>query len=115
MYWSLILSTRQIGKILFIIVAIKYFFVQQYFCYLCNMYNMTLVEIIEYTFVGEKFTIVAVFMRHEDEDHYTWVLNNVKIVDDQGVEPGAIAIDRELGQLKRNVFLNSYNLFVKGT
>ncbi|XP_012828030.1 PREDICTED: uncharacterized protein LOC105949290 [Erythranthe guttata] len=56
--------------------------------------------------VGKNFTVAVAFLRHENEDHYTWVLQKLKRLSPPQTLPSAIVTDRELGLIKalENVF-----------
>ncbi|XP_012831116.1 PREDICTED: uncharacterized protein LOC105952146 [Erythranthe guttata] len=43
------------------------------------------------------------FMRHENEEHYTWALNNLRKLHLPNNVPGVVVTDRELGLIKGNV------------
>ncbi|XP_012832675.1 PREDICTED: protein FAR-RED ELONGATED HYPOCOTYL 3-like [Erythranthe guttata] len=74
--------------------------------YKTNQYKLPLLEIVGVTPVGKFFTVGVVFMRHENEEHYTWVLQRLKRLFPPHTLPSALVTDRELGLLKaiENVF-----------
>ncbi|XP_012827737.1 PREDICTED: uncharacterized protein LOC105949016 [Erythranthe guttata] len=74
--------------------------------YKTNQYKLPLLEIVGVTPVGKNFTVAVAFLRHENEDHYTWVLQKLKRLFPPQTLPSAIVTDRELGLIKalENVF-----------
>ncbi|XP_012839916.1 PREDICTED: uncharacterized protein LOC105960297 [Erythranthe guttata] len=74
--------------------------------YKTNQCKLPLLEIVGVTPVGKKFTVGVVFMRHENEEHYTWVLQRLKRLFPPHTLPSALVTDRELGLLTaiENVF-----------
>ncbi|XP_012850801.1 PREDICTED: uncharacterized protein LOC105970510 [Erythranthe guttata] len=74
--------------------------------YKTNQYKLPLLEIVGVTPVGKNFTVAVAFLRHENEDHYTWVLQKLKRLSPPQTLPSAIVTDRELGPIKalENVF-----------
>ncbi|XP_012833854.1 PREDICTED: protein FAR-RED ELONGATED HYPOCOTYL 3-like [Erythranthe guttata] len=74
--------------------------------YKTNQYKLPLLEIVGVTPVGKIFTVAVAFLRHENEDHYTWVLQKLKRLFPPQTLPSAIVTDRELGLIKalENVF-----------
>ncbi|XP_012853814.1 PREDICTED: protein FAR1-RELATED SEQUENCE 4-like [Erythranthe guttata] len=74
--------------------------------YKTNQYKMPLLKIVGVTSVGRNFTVGVVFMRHENENHYTWVLQRLKRLYSPDTLPSVIVTDRVLGLLKvlENVF-----------
>ncbi|XP_012845629.1 PREDICTED: protein FAR1-RELATED SEQUENCE 5-like [Erythranthe guttata] len=68
--------------------------------YKTNVYKMPLLEIIGVCSEGLNFTVAVAFMRHENEDHYTWALNNLRKLYLPNNVPGVVVTDRELGLIK---------------
>ncbi|XP_012856084.1 PREDICTED: protein FAR-RED ELONGATED HYPOCOTYL 3-like [Erythranthe guttata] len=63
--WAHTLSVELLSKFPYVILLDS--------TYKTNQYKLPLLEIVGVTPVGNFFTVGVVFMRHENEDHYTWV------------------------------------------
>ena len=76
---------------------------------------MPLLEIIGVTPVGKNFNVAVAFMRNESEEHYCWVLNNLRRLFAESVVPSTIVTDRELGLMKAldQIFPDSYHLLCR--
>nr|KAJ0210928.1 hypothetical protein LSAT_V11C400197040 [Lactuca sativa] len=64
--------------------------------YKTNKYNKPLVEIVGVTSTRKTFSVGFAFIHREKEANYTWVLNCVKSILDNCMDPRVIITDREL-------------------
>ena len=76
---------------------------------------MPLLEIIGVSPVGKNFNVAVAFMRNESEEHYRWILYNLKQIFSGGILPSCIVTDRELGLMKAldGIFPESYHLLCR--
>ncbi|XP_074266996.1 protein FAR1-RELATED SEQUENCE 5-like [Silene latifolia] len=80
--------------------------------YKTNLYRLPLVEMVGVTPVGKSFVIVYALVTHESEDGYRWVLQKLKALLNDVVQPNAIVTDCEQGLLNSipTVFPDSSHL-----
>ncbi|XP_074266731.1 protein FAR1-RELATED SEQUENCE 5-like [Silene latifolia] len=67
--------------------------------YKTNLYRLPLVEMVGVTPVGKSFVIAYALVTHESEDGYRWVLQKLKVILNDAVQPNVIFTDCELGLL----------------
>ncbi|XP_074310066.1 protein FAR1-RELATED SEQUENCE 5-like [Silene latifolia] len=67
--------------------------------YKTNLYRLPLVEMVGVTPVGKSFVIAYALVTHESEDRYRWVLQKLKALLNDVVQPNVIVIDCEQGLL----------------
>ncbi|XP_074304814.1 protein FAR1-RELATED SEQUENCE 2-like [Silene latifolia] len=80
--------------------------------YKTNLYGLPLVEMVGVTPVGKTFVIAYALVTHESEDGYRWVLQQLKALLNDVVQPNVIVTDCEQGLLNAilTVFPDSSHL-----
>ncbi|XP_074315243.1 protein FAR1-RELATED SEQUENCE 5-like [Silene latifolia] len=80
--------------------------------YKTNLYRLQLVEMVGVTSVGKSFVIAYALVTHESEDGYRWVLQKLKALLNDAVQPNVIVTDCEQGLLNAipTVFPDSSHL-----
>ncbi|XP_074297347.1 protein FAR1-RELATED SEQUENCE 5-like [Silene latifolia] len=80
--------------------------------YKTNLYGLPLVEMVGVTPIGKTFVIAYALMMHESEDGYRWVLQQLKALLNDAVQPNVIVTDCEQGLLNAipTVFPDSSHL-----
>ncbi|XP_074283549.1 protein FAR1-RELATED SEQUENCE 2-like [Silene latifolia] len=61
--------------------------------YKTNLYRLPLVEMVGVTHVGKSFVIAYALVTHESEDGYRWVLQKLKALLNDAVQPNVIVTD----------------------
>ena len=78
--------------------------------YKTNRYNMPFVQVVGVTSTGKSFSIANAFIYKEREENFTWVLQRLKEMLNNYMEPRVIVTDRDLALINtcNKIFPNPY-------
>ena len=83
--------------------------------YKTNMYNMAFVQVVGMASTNQSFSIAHAFIAAEKADNYLWVLERIKSMLGDCMEPRVIVTDRELALMNAcdQIFPNAYKFLCR--